>query len=82
MSRKATPAPSPSQEVLTGTAGAIVAWTAELAAELVGDGTLSRPVAAGGFGVPLDRFRVSGCLTDGGGLLPDSFRRSTWSRWW
>ena len=40
-SRRVTPAPSPSQEVLTGTAGAIAAWTAELAAKLAGNGTHS-----------------------------------------
>ena len=45
-----------------------------MAAKLSGDGTLSRPVAAGGFGVQLDRFRASGCLTDGGGLLPAEYQ--------
>ena len=68
------PALSPSHEALTGTVGAVAAWTAELAAELAGNGTLSRPVAAGGFGVPLDWFRASGCLTDGGGLLPAEYQ--------
>ena len=74
LSRRGTSALSPSQEVLTGTAGAIAAWTADLAAKLAGDGTLSRPVAAGGFGVRLDRFRASGCLTDGGGLPTAEYR--------
>ena len=57
-----------------GTDGAIAAWTAMLAARMADDGTLGRPVAAGGFGVQLDQFRASGCLTDGGGLQPTEYQ--------
>ena len=45
-----------------------------LAARMAADGTLGRPVAAGGLGVRLDQFRASGFLTNGGRLPPPEYQ--------
>ena len=66
---KGTIPPSPPRGRQTGTAGAIAeCWAAELSAVMVKDGSLFDPVAEGGLGVRPDLFRISGYLTDGGGV--------------
>ena len=60
--------PSPPQGKVTGNAGAMAAWAAQLAAEWAGSGKLFNPVEMGGLGVTQSRFKASGYLTDGGGI--------------
>ena len=69
--------PSPPGGTLTGNEGALAAWAEEMAVEWSDSGYLFKAVEDGGLGVTRGgaRFRISGYLTNSGGMPAAEYQR-------
>ena len=78
VARRSVLSPSPPSGRLTGNAGAMAAWAAQLAVEWADSGYLFKPVEEGGLGVTQGRFRMSVYLTDSGGICQRPSTSGSW----
>ena len=67
--------PSPPVGTLVGNEGALTAWAEVMTEEWSDTGYLFRAVRQGALGVARTRFKVSGYLTDRGGLPAAEYQR-------